>query len=432
MNPLEALMWRAEADPRMRSTMVALEMLDTTPDWDRFLEAHAWATRMVPRFRELVVEPALGIGAPCWAVDENFDLHFHVRRVRLPAPGSFAQLLAAVEQLAMAAFDKARSPWEAVLFEGLPEGKSAYALKMHHSATDGIGGIQLLTNIHSRTREPNPDKPQPAAPAAETFSSTDAFVGQLSRDVRTLPRSLMGGGGDLLRALRRPDRAAADALRFGSSLRRVLADPDTTGSPLLAGRSLSWRFLALEFPFRELRGATKTHGASINDGYLAALLAGFRMYHEELGQPIETMPLAIPISVRREGDSAGGNRFAGARLAGPVGIRDPEARMVAIGAMVRTARDEPAVDGVGLIAPALARLPAPLISQLVGGMTKANDLQASNVPGIREDVFLAGARIERLYPYAPLPGCAAMITMITHGETCCVGVNLDPAAITDS
>ncbi len=72
-----------------------------------------------------------------------------------------------------------------------------------------------------------------------------------------------------------------------------------------------------------------------------------------------------------------------------------------------------------------------MIAAVAGGITKGNDLQASNVPGIREDVYLAGARVERMYPYAPRPGCAAMITMLTHGDTCCVGANLDPAAITD-
>ena len=64
MNPLEALMWRAEEDPRLRSTVCGLEELDTTPDWDRFLAAHDWGTRLVPRFRQRVVEPLGGIGAP--------------------------------------------------------------------------------------------------------------------------------------------------------------------------------------------------------------------------------------------------------------------------------------------------------------------------------------------------------------------------------
>ena len=53
------------------------------------------------------------------------------------------------------------------------------------------------------------------------------------------------------------------------------------------------------------------------------------------------------------------------------------------------------------------------------------------MPGLRSEAFLCGARIERVYPFAPLPGSAAMISVVTHGDTCCVGANLDAAAITD-
>ena len=77
----------------------------------------------------------------------------------------------------------------------------------------------------------------------------------------------------------------------------------------------------------------------------------------------------------------------------------------------------------------MSRLPGPLIGHLAGGVTKNNDLQASNIPGIRDEVFLAGARVERFYPFGPLPGCATMITLLSHGDTCCIGVNLDPAAV---
>jgi hypothetical protein len=212
----------------------------------------------------------------------------------------------------------------------------------------------------------------------------------------------------------------------------VLADPDTKSSPLLSGRSLSWRLLALDVRFADLRGAGKMAGSSLNDAFLAALLGGFRLYHEALGQPIDTMPIGVPIAVHREGDAEGENRFAGARLAAPVGIADPAERMAAVGRIMRAARAEPALDNLSLVAPMLARLPSPVISALAGGMTKGNDFQASNIPGIRDEVFLAGARIERAYVFGPLPGCAAMIVLITHGDQCCIGVNLDPAAITDA
>lgn len=431
MNGVEALMWRAEGDPRLRSTITSLELLDTTPDWERFLAAHDWATRVVPRFRQRVVEPALGMGTPSWVVDPHFDLHYHVRRVRLPEGGDWAATLQLAEQLAMTPFDRSRSPWEAVLIEGLPEGTSAYLLKLHHATTDGLGAVQLLGMLHSTTREPTVGKPQPKAPAHEFTTPADLLGRQVSRDAANLPGMAARGVAGAARALQHPDRALGRAARFGSSLRRVLADPDTEGSPLLRERSLSWRFTTLDVPFAPLRAASKTVGGSLNDAFVAALLGGFRRYHEELGAPIDTMPIAIPISVRKAEDADGGNQFAGARLVAPVGIADPQERMRAIGELVRRAREEPAVAALGLVAPALSRLPSPLISQLAGGLTKANDLQASNVPGIRDERYIAGARIERAYGFGPLPGCASMITLVSHGDLCCIGVNVDPAAVTD-
>ena len=430
MNAFEALMWRVETDPRLRSTICGLELLDRVPEWARFEKACEWATRMVPRFRQKVVEPALGLGNPRWVNDPDFDLHYHVRRIRLPEPAGFAELLSAAEQVAMTPFDKARSPWESVLFEGLPDGRAAHLLKMHHSTTDGMGGFQLFSQLHSPTRDPNPKKPQPPVPLPEWATPSELLVEQMGRDARALP-GLLANAGDLVRLLSRPVETAQSALRFGASLTRVMADPDAVGSPLLRARSLSWRFIALDVAFADLRAAAKAADASLNDAFLAALLGAFRRYHEELDQPIERMPIAIPINVRREDDPQGGNRFAGARFAAPVGIADPRSRMEVMGSLVRAARGEPAIDAMAMFAPALARLPAPLLSRLAGQLTKSNDMQASNVPGFRTDVFLAGAKIERFYGFGPLPGCAAMITLITHGDTCCVAANIDPAAITE-
>jgi WS/DGAT/MGAT family acyltransferase len=431
MNGVETLMWRAEADPRLRSTICAVEELDATPDWDRFLAAHEWATRFVPRFRQRVLEPTLGVGVPAWIVDPDFDLHYHVRRVRLPEGATFADMLAAAEQIGMTPLDRARSLWEAVLFEGLPDGHAGYLLKMHHSTTDGLGSVQLLSQLHSRTRKHNPDKPQPMPPEPEEASAADILTGQLIHDAEQLPRDALGVARWALGELANPLRAGRDAARYAASLRRILGDTGVEGSPLLAARSLSWHWLAFDVPFVELRGAGKAAGGSLNDAFLAALLGGFRRYHVEMGTPIEQMPMAIPVSVRREGDAAGGNRIAGARLAGPVGIADPAQRIAAIKSLVGSARAEPALDALGLLAPGMARMPGGLVSQLLGGLTKSNDLQASNVPGIREDVYLAGGKILRSYGFGPLPGCATMITLVTHGETCCIAANVDPAAVAE-
>jgi hypothetical protein len=235
----------------------------------------------------------------------------------------------------------------------------------------------------------------------------------------------------LFRSLANPAKAAKELRELAESASRVLSDTGAAGSPLLRERSLSWRFLALDVAFKDLRAASKVAGCTINDAFLASLLGAFRLYHAKYAQPIEEMPVAIPISVRREDDPEGGNKFTGARFAGPVGIVDPRERMVKINEIVRNLRGEPALDAMGVVAPLLSRLPGPVLGALSGAMTASNDLQASNVPGFREDLFVAGARIERVYGFGPLPGCATMITMVSHGDTCCIAANIDRAAITD-
>src|SRR5499427_6973703 len=130
MNPLETAMWRAEsADPRLRVTVSLLELLDPVPDWDRLLAAHEWASRMVPRMRQRVLEPAFALGTPTWVTDGDFDLSRHVHRVELPSPGTLRQLLDIVQDFAAAPLDRDRPLWQALLVEGLADGRAGYVAK---------------------------------------------------------------------------------------------------------------------------------------------------------------------------------------------------------------------------------------------------------------------------------------------------------------
>jgi len=435
MSPFEALMWRAEHDPRLRSPMTVVDLLDRAPDWERLVAAHEWGTRLIPRARQRVVDPPLHLGAPVWAIDPDFDLQYHLRRARLPPPGTLAQVLEVAAQVAMTPFDRARPLWEALLLEGLEGGRAAYLFKIHHSVTDGLGGVQLLTLLHSRRRAPSPHKPLPPPPEPERISPLSALGSQLARRVLSAPQDASRLVGDGVAALGRiaaqPVDSVGAAVRFSRSLQRVLAPPPVAPSPLLRERSLSWRFGALEVGVAALRAAGKAAGGTLGDAYIAALLGGFRLYHEHFGVRVDELPMAMPISLRRLDHPMGGNRFAGARLAAPVGEPDPAERIRLVHEFVIGARAEPAADALALLAPALNLVPTPLLTRWYTAQTGGLDLQASNVPGIPYPVYIAGARIDRMYPFGPLPGCAVMTALVSHVDTCCIGVNCDAAAVTD-
>jgi diacylglycerol O-acyltransferase / wax synthase len=433
LTPLETLMWRADVDRAMRSSMMAVEVLDTRPDWMRLVDAHEWASRVVPRLRDRVSEPFGFVGTPIWVRDHDLDLRYHVRRCRVGGDGSWRELLTMASKLAMTPFDRTRPPWEAVLVEGLPDGRAAYLLKLHHALTDGVGLRQLMSQLHSRQRAHHSDKPQPAAEMADARPA-DLLSRQLKHDLSAVPALIGGATAMVGKSFRDPLGSARDMVRYVESARRVLSPPQAPGLPRLAVRGGSWQFVALDLDLDDLRAAAKSAGGSVNDAYLAALLGGFRRYHDELGVPLPpdaAMPVSVPVSVRRDEDAAGGNRFAPARLVAPVGTADPVARIESIRQLVRSARSEPALESADLVAPLMARLPGSLVVRIAGAATAGNDLQASNVPGVAEDLYLAGALIERIYPFAPLPGCAAMITLHTYRGVCSVGANLDAAAVVD-
>jgi len=429
MSHFEGVMWRLDANPRMRSTMTALEVLDHAPDWQRLRAAHARVTEAVPRFRQRVIEPLFGLGTPHWVDDPDFSLDYHCRRLRVPEPGTTRQLLEQVQWIAMAPFDRARPPWEVILIEGLADGRAAYVLKMHHSLADGHGVMQLLSQAHSQTSEPGPAMTRPVRPPAGSLPSSGAVLArQLRSGLFRLPRQMQTLATDVRQALRGKD-VTQDALRYARSAARVLGRKPAARSPLLAGRSLAWHFDALDFPLDAFKAAAKRSGASMNDAYIAGLAGGFRRYHEQLGVAHSKLPMMFPISVRTAADGLGGNRFVGGQFDAPLDESDPAACMRQVGAFVEKLRAEPALDVLLRVMPLVGNLPSPVLSRMMSGITSAQDVQASNVPGLRRPVYIAGARVTHFFGFGPLPGCAAMFVLLSHDQRCCLGINTDAAAV---
>jgi diacylglycerol O-acyltransferase / wax synthase len=428
----EALMWRAEGDYRTRSSGVVIELLDREPDWDRLVAAHERLTMRIPRLRERVVEPPLPVVAPAWSPDPHFDLAYHLQRQELPKGGSLDDMYAIAAVLAGRPLDLHRPPWEAVLVGGLPEGRAAYMFKLHHSLSDGLGMLQLLDMTHGHSREPS----EPAVVAAPAVRPAESPWGLLAnRLVTKATAAPVGLGREAAHALSRltgdPVGITTRAIRFGKSLRRVLTPPQAPRSPAFGEGGSRYHFITLDVPLAALKAAAKAAGGSVNDAFLAALLGAVRMYHDANGVDVDYLPIGIPVSMRTEDDPLGGNRFAGARFAAPVGEPDPRQRIDEIHRLITDARSEPALGLPDLIAPVLSRLPGPMLTQIASGMSGVLDLQASNMAAIDRIFYLAGAKVERLYIVGPRPGVAAMVTMLSYDATCCIGINLDPDAIGD-
>ncbi|MBV9353156.1 MAG: wax ester/triacylglycerol synthase family O-acyltransferase [Mycobacterium sp.] len=430
LGAVDYLLHRGEANPRTRSGIMGLEVLDTVPDWDRFRTRFENASRRALRLRQKVVIPTLPTAAPRWVVDPDFNLDFHVRRLRVPEPGTLRQVLDLAEVMLQSPLDIARPLWTATLVEGLADGKAATLLHLSHAVTDGVGSVEMFAQIYDLERDP-PAEPPPPQPVPQDLSGNDL----MREGINHLPGAVIGGVRGALwgaasvvgRAVFNPPAAVSGMLNYARSGVRVMSQA-AEPSPLLRRRSLATRSEAIDIRLSDLHKAAKAGGGSINDAYLAGLCGALRRYHEALGVPISTLPMAVPVNLRAEADPAGGNRFAGVNVAAPLSTADPVARMKKIRAQMTQRREEPAMDMIGSIAPMLSVLPGPLLETMTGSLI-ASDVQASNVPLYQGDTYIAGAKILRHYGLGPLPGVAMMVVLVSRSGFCTITARYDRAAV---
>ena len=420
LSDADALIRRIEGDPVLRTPILVVALLDRSPDWVATQAAIEAASTEIPRMRQCLVSAGLG-GGLRWVDDESFSLDHHLRRVRSATGGGIEAALDVAEPDAVADFDSARPLWRLTIVEGLDGGRAALVLRFHHTITDGVGGVQLAERLFSPASEAHSSATTSAAPPAER--PTGASPGPLQAGASILGASVRAGLD--------PVGTIQTGVRAGRSIVRMLAPAREPLSPLLRTRGLDRRLYVLEASLDELHRSATVAGGTINDVLLAAVAGGLRRYHEVFDVSLDAVRVTMPINLRTEGDAAGGNHFTPARFTLPIDAPDPVDRIEIAGAIVRRWRHEPALGFTPLLASVLGLLPDPLVQRAFGGMLRSIDVNVVDVPGLRRPAYLAGARIDRLWAFAPATGAALSVTLVSHLSTACIAIASDRAAVAD-
>jgi diacylglycerol O-acyltransferase / wax synthase len=424
--------WRlASNDPAMRSPIIGLVALDSSPDWDMLVERFDRASRVAPVLRQKVLEGPSDILSPRLVIDPDFDLSFHMRRFRAADPGSWDQVLTEARRQSMADFDLARPLWRVTLLEGLQGGRAALIVKLHHAIADGQGAMMLGATVIDLVPGGQDLGPMPPEPSGAPLDGA-GFLGTavvdassfLMKSVKEVSDSALPIAG---RALRDPVGAVEDVMGVLRSITRFLALPTSPMSPVMRGRSINYHFVTLDVPMSELKAASKPHGVSLNDAFMAGVTGGLRIYHERRGEPVSMLRCNMPISLRNP-DRPAQNAVTIARFEVPVDILDPVERMRAIRDIVGSWRQEPALHLVDPLAEVGYRL---MPSELFTSTAQTSDFTASNVPGVPIPVWIAGARVRAMYPLTATVGAATNITLLSYAGTAGIGISMDDAAIPD-
>ena len=427
----DAFTWYMEKDPTLRSTVVAVGRLDRPPDRAYLRWRMEWLTRQVPQMRECVQEPPWRLGPPWWVPDAAFDLDYHLRWVRLPEPADWSAVLAAARLAAMADFDRARPLWELTVLEGLPNGEAALIMKTHHAVADGLGMIEVSSLVIDGSRDMPPvetlppiESPQSTGAPALVLRALAANTAEAARAGARLGRGVLPTA---LRTTRRPLHETRSGLATVRSVGRVVRPILHSASPVMTQRRMVRYLDTIDVPLEPLHAAAAAYDGHLNDAFLTAMTGGLRRYHERHGARVHELRMTMPLSIRRPGDPIGGNRITLLRFGLPVGELDPIARLREISRTIKSWRAEPAIALTQGIAFALNLAPRSAIQ----GILRRVDFLASDVPGLTAPVFVAGAELLAYYPFGPTIGTAVNATLLSYVDKCCIGVNIDVAAVPD-
>lgn len=416
MSSTDAIIWNIEADPQLRSTIMAVWQLDDVPTPERMAANIDRMVAAIPRLRQRVEDAR---PRPNW-VETPVDLTRHYDEHRLPAGSDFSDAVAHAEHWVQEPFDRTAPLWRLGLLTGLRDGRAAVVIKVHHAIADGLGLVLMLAAFTDLERNPAPQAPP------SNVIEFPAAREEWSPARRAAMRARRAAGA----FARRPLGTTRDAAAAVASSIRLVTPNRTPCSSLMTTRSGSLRLDTRSVPLSEIKAAGRADGASINDLFVAITTDAVRRYHWRSGTRADRLRVHMPVNSRnaRTADVAG-NEFVPARVV--LRFDDRDHAVTSVREQLERLRAEPSLHHVNTVSAAVQRLGRPISRWVIGGMMKGVDVLASNVPGPPFPLYLAGAKVEQFVAFGPPAGAALNVTAFSYDGGFHLGVTTDAESIPD-
>lgn len=281
-----------------------------------------------------------------WSTDADVDLGYHARRSALPAPGRVRELLELTSRLHSNLLDRHRPLWETHVIEGLRDGRFAIYSKMHHALVDGVSGLTLMRQ--PMTTDPIEGKLRTAWSPATQHTAIKRRRGRLQQ-LGGMLGSVAGLAPSTLRLARSALIEQQLTLPFGA--------PHTMLNVAVGGAR---RCAAQSWPLDRVKAVKDAAGVSLNDVVLAMCAGALREYLDDNDALPDTPLVAmVPVSLRTDRDSVGGNMVGAVLCNLATHLDDPADRLNAERTIAAAPR--PGVGGVtAAVEPSCAEHPAGL------------------------------------------------------------------------
>ena len=392
-----------------------------------------------PVFTRRLAPMPFALANPVWVRTDTVDLRTHVRHVRLPAPGTFAQLEATVARLHARPLERDRPLWRLHVIEGLASGELALYTKIHHATLDGAASVAFANALLDSTPRPRevPASGQSARGEHPGLAAMLATVARISvvqavRAVRRLPDL----SGVLTALVARSDPASGPGPRRGS----FRFAPRT---PLNASIGRARAVATLSIPLPAVLRVADRHQVTVNDVVLAVVSGALRRHlTSHGGLPTESMLAAVPVSLREAGNTDATTLATMSRMGLATDVPEPLARLQAIHAgsgrtkaLTRELRSIIPTDFPTLGMPWLFGAAAALYgrARLADRIPPLANLVISNFPGPTTPLYLAGARLLTWWPLSIVEhGLAVNVTAQSYAGSLEFGIVAARDALRDT
>ena len=394
---------------------------------------------LLPRYQQVVVPDPFGIGNPTWEFDDQFDIHRHIFKLQIDAPGGEAELIELAGRIFTPMMDRSKPLWDIYLVYGLERKRTAMIARVHHCMVDGVSGVDLLKIVLDISPEvpklsPPPERPpQPPRPDP-TRRFFDTLLGNMQEGMNRL-MDFQNGLLNLTQAL--TNEQSRQAMRETSGTIPQLASPVTMlpfNRACSGDRKLVWS----TFSFAEARAIRAALGGTVNDVVLTALSGAVSRYVELHGQEVQGRQLRVmvPVSLRQEGQrGALGNLVSMLPVEIPLDMPNPVERFKYINRKTASMKNGRVAEGLNLFSALMGILPAP-VQAFAGALATtpipAFNMVSTNVPGPQVPLYAMGKRMIAYYPYVPVGyaigcGCAIM----SYDQNLYFGLTSDTQAMPD-
>ncbi|WP_240691768.1 wax ester/triacylglycerol synthase domain-containing protein [Arthrobacter sp. CAU 1506] len=299
-------------------------------------------------------------------VEAQPDLDYHIRLVS--AVDGLTGLERTCGELMNVPMGLERPLWEILVVPGAAAGALGIVLRIHHAVADGMAAAAIVQQLF------DPAGALSATSYVPLVRSTAKFA---SRDVR--------------RVLGR--------LRYGLRRISMTVSGREVGPTVLLGALSPHRGVEfLDVDLAVLESHVRPLGATVNDGLLAAVSAGYRAVLSAAGERIPArLPVSVPVALQRRGTA--GNQVGVMLVRLPLGEIDPDVRARVIAGQTREEKALAREQGT------LEFMRGPVGARMMDRIGRRQHLVAgfvTNVPG-QTDIFrLAGAPVVAIWPVAVL------------------------------